>query len=91
VPYWLVDSSFAVMLLLLAAADEGLGALFFRLHRDPGPFLAAVGVPEDKQVIGAVALGYEAPVDQAAVATLTGSPAHRARRASSEVIHRGRW
>ena len=36
VPYWLVDSSFAVMLLLLAATDEGLGALFFRLHKDPG-------------------------------------------------------
>jgi hypothetical protein len=60
VPYWLVDASFMVMLLLLAAADEGLGALFFRLHRDPGPMLASLGVPSGRQVIGAVALGYEA-------------------------------
>ncbi len=41
VPYWLVDSAFVVMLLLLAATEEGLGALFFRLHRDPGPLLSA--------------------------------------------------
>ena len=59
-PYWLVDSSFTVMLLLLAATDEGLGALFFRLHRDPARLLEALGVPEGKQLIGAVALGYEA-------------------------------
>ena len=59
-PYWLVDASFMVMLLLLAATDEGLGALFFRLHRDPGDLLAALGVPAGKEAIGAVALGYEA-------------------------------
>ncbi|MGD0943686.1 MAG: nitroreductase family protein [Acidimicrobiales bacterium] len=90
VPYWLVDSSFAVMLLLLAATDEGLGALFFRLHRDPGPFLAALDVPEGKQVVGAVALGYEAPAGPVLV-NPPGSPARRARRPSSEVVHRGRW
>ena len=28
VPYWLVDSAFATMLLLLGLAQEGLGALF---------------------------------------------------------------
>ena len=59
VPYWLVDASFSAMLMLLAARDVGLGALFFRLHQDPGPLLAALGVPEGRQVIGALALGYE--------------------------------
>src|SRR5580765_2838357 len=29
VPYWQIDTAFAAMLLLLAAEDEGLGALFF--------------------------------------------------------------
>ena len=29
VPYWTVDASFAAMLVLLAATNEGLGALFF--------------------------------------------------------------
>ena len=46
VPYWLVDASFSVMLLLLAATNEGLGALFFRLHRDPGSLLRAWARPK---------------------------------------------
>ena len=88
-PYWLVDSSFSVMLLLLAATDNGLGALFFGLHRDPAELLAHLGVPRGKQVIGAVALGYEeAPASPGAV---TGSPSRRPRRPLSEVVHRGRW
>jgi len=91
VPYWLVDSSFTVMLLLLAATDEGLGALFFRLHRDPGPLLSALGVPEGKQVIGAVALGYEASSASAGTSGPAGSPGSRARRPIGDVVHRGRW
>jgi hypothetical protein len=35
VPYWLVDTAFATMLLLLGATAEGLGALLFALHGDP--------------------------------------------------------
>jgi nitroreductase len=89
VPYWLVDASFAVMLGLLAATNEGLGALFFRLHRCPGPLLETFGVPEDRQVIGAIALGYEkSGTRQSAV---TGSPARRPRRLFTEAVHRGRW
>jgi nitroreductase len=61
VPYWLVDASFATMLLLLGAAEAGLGALFFRLHRDPRPFLAGAGVPAGRLLIGAVALGWPHP------------------------------
>jgi nitroreductase len=91
VPYWLVDSSFAVMLLLLAATNEGLGALFFQLHRDPGPLLEALGVPEGKQVIGAVALGYEEPSTPKGATGVVRSPQRRARRAMGEVVHRGRW
>ena len=90
-PYWLVDSSFAVMLLLLAATDEGLGALFFRLHRDPGSLLAALGVSEGRQVIGAVALGYEATAASTGTTAPAGSPARRPRRPAGEVIHRARW
>ena len=91
VPYWLVDASFTVMLLLLAATDEGLGALFFRLHREPGPLLSALGVPEGRQVIGAVALGYEtSPVPPEATRP-DASPARRVRRPVGEVVHRGRW
>jgi len=88
VPYWLVDSSFAVMLLLLAATDEGLGALFFQLHRSPGALFEAFGVPETKLAIGAVALGYEAaPLAR----EVTGSPARRPRRTFEQAVHFGSW
>lgn len=87
VPYWHVDASFAVMMLLLAAVDEGLGALFFRLHRDPAALLASLGAPGGKLVIGAVALGYEASGKRPG----PGSPAGRVRRQLEEVVHRGRW
>jgi len=89
VPYWLVDASFSVMLLLLAATDEGLGALFFRLHRNPDPLLRALGAPGTSQVIGAVALGYEAAAP--AASAKSGSPARRTRRPLGDVVHRGRW
>ncbi len=35
VPYWLVDTSFATMAILLSAVDAGLGALFFGLNGSP--------------------------------------------------------
>ena len=38
VPYWLVDTSFATMLLLLGLTQEGLGSLFFALQKPAGPF-----------------------------------------------------
>lgn len=60
VPYWVVDASFAAMLLLLAAADAGLGALFFHLHRPAESVLAGFDLPTSRVVIGAIALGYPA-------------------------------
>ncbi len=60
VPYWLVDTAFATMVLLLAATDEGLGALFFALHAEPAGLLGALGVPDGWQPLGAVALGWPA-------------------------------
>lgn len=101
VPYWLVDASFATMLLLLAATDAGLGALFFRLHRDPGPWLASIGVPERRLALGAVALGHPLtpPADLTPSADLTPAPADRPpaptkrprRRPFGERVHRARW
>jgi len=57
VPYWLVDAAFAAMLVLLAATDVGLGALFFQVHGDEAALLAALGVPPGRRSIGAIALG----------------------------------
>ncbi len=85
VPYWLVDAAFAVMLLLLAAEDAGLGSLFFRLHGDPDTVLAGLGVPPRRCLIGAVALGHPTVPDPRT------SPSRRGRRTLDNVVHRERW
>jgi nitroreductase len=60
VPYWVVDASFAAMLVLLAAADAGLGALFFQLHAPSEKVLAGLGLPATRVTIGALAIGHPA-------------------------------
>jgi nitroreductase len=86
VPYWTVDVSFATMLLLLGAVEEGLGALFF--GRDQAAYervCSAFGVPADWQPIGGILLGWPAG-DRGP----RGS-AVRPRRPLTDAIHRGRW
>jgi nitroreductase len=84
VPYWLVDTAFASMLILLTASDAGLGALFFGIFQGERELLEALGVPDGYQPIGAIALGWPAP-DRP-------SPSlKRGHRPVEEVIHRGHW
>ncbi|MGH9105704.1 MAG: nitroreductase family protein [Acidimicrobiales bacterium] len=85
VPYWLVDTAFATMLLLLGLAQEGLGALFFSLRRPPRLLLAELGVPEGWEPIGAVAVGWPCPDDRPSTS------ATRARKTVAQVLHRGAW
>ena len=84
-PYWVVDVSFATMILLLGAVEEGLGALFFGLRGEPATLRETFGIPDGWSPIGAVALGWPAddmgPIGSAA----------RGRRDVSEVVHRGGW
>jgi nitroreductase len=90
VPYWLVDTSFATMTLLLGAVDAGLGALFYGLD-DYGPVCATFGIGPDWQPIGVVAIGH--PRVDAALAPVrpVGSAASRPRRAFDDVVRRGSW
>ena len=85
VPYWQVDCAFATMLVLLAAVDQGLGALFFALHRGEDEVLAELGVPGDFRPIGAVAIGHPAEDDRRS-SSLT-----RGRRPLDQVVHRNGW
>ena len=85
VPYWLVDTSFATMLLLLGLAQEGLGSLFFALQKPAGPLLEALGVPDGWEALGAVAIGWPSPDDKPSTS------AGRPRKPPAEVVHRGRW
>jgi nitroreductase len=86
-PYWIVDCSFASMLILLTAVDLGLGAYYFSIgptSRSIPPFRMAFGIPDEYFPIGAIALGY--PTHSAP------SPStRRGRRKRSEVFHFGRW
>ncbi len=86
VPYWLVDAAFATMLLLLAAADEGLGAVFQGIWRGEEELLSNLGVPEGWKPIGAVALGWPDPRGDHPSPSLS-----RGRRPWEEVVHRARW
>ncbi|MDQ3963442.1 MAG: nitroreductase family protein [Actinomycetota bacterium] len=83
VPYWWVDGGAALMLLLLAAIDEGLAAGFFGFHRAEG-LKQALGIPTDVMPIGIVTIGHPAP-DRP-----SGSLA-RGWKPAEEVVHRERW
>jgi nitroreductase len=87
VPYWDIDTGFTALLMLLAAVDEGLGALFFGIPPDLIPqFRTLYGVPEQYVPIGAVAIGHPDPA-----ADPGGSSKVIKRRTLDDLVHRGRW
>jgi nitroreductase len=86
VPYWYVDGGAAVMLLLLAAVDAGLGALFFGQFGRAGAVKKAFRIPDDFEPLGTIALGHAAP-DHDGVGRSSGRP----RRPLDQVLHRGTW
>jgi nitroreductase len=60
VPYWWVDAGASLMLLLLAAVDEGLAAGFLGVHAIPD-LKRLLGIPDDVEPIGVVTIGHPAP------------------------------
>ncbi|MEO6569928.1 MAG: nitroreductase family protein [Ilumatobacteraceae bacterium] len=88
VPYWTVDTSMAVMTILLGAEDAGLGALFFGVFRGESELRRRLGVPDHLELLGAIALGRPIRDDAAGSA---GRSAARRRRTPDEIIHRGGW
>ena len=86
VAYWDVDAGMGVMLLLLAAVDAGLGALFFGIFRGEAEVLATFGVPDDRRAAGVVALGWPDGDDREGR-----SSASRGRRPADDVIHKNSW
>jgi len=86
VPYWDVDTGMAVMLILLAAIEEGLGGWLFGLFYGEEALMRELGVPEGCRPIGVVALGY--PVEDEA---FDASRFTKRRRALESMVHFGRW
>ncbi len=87
VPYWTIDASMAVMTLLLAAEDAGLGALFFGVFRGEDTLRDTLGIPDHLELLGAIALGYAADGDDDGA----GRSSSRPRRTPAEIVNRGRW
>lgn len=85
VPFWLVDTSFATMIILLSATAEGLGCWFFGIFQGEDELLQHFEVPGRFKPIGAIALGY--PAER----SVRSPSLKRGRRAFEEVFHKGRW
>lgn len=85
IPYWDVDTGMAALMMLLTAVDEGLGALFFGVPAERTEAVKeALGVPQDRRLVGVVAMGYAVPDRR--------SPSlRRGRRGLEDVAHRGRY
>jgi nitroreductase len=83
VPFWWMDGGAAVMALMLAAVDEGLGTGFLDIadrHRVRG----LLRLPDDVEPLGIMTLGHPLPEPP------TTSQA-QGRRPTAEVLHREQW
>jgi nitroreductase len=89
VPFWYVDAGAALMLILLAAIDEGLAAGLTGVPKDLAAEIAsAFGVPSDVTIVAHVTIGVPAPDPGWSAVT---SRRTKPRRAESESIHWERW
>lgn len=87
VPYWDIDTGFTALLMLLAAVDAGLGALFFGIPPMLiSDFREIYGVPESYLPIGAVAIGHPDTASDRG-----GSSRVIKRRSLDDLVHVGRW
>lgn len=83
IPYWWVDAGATLMLLLLAAVDEGLGAGFLGVDAIDA-FQALLSLPMEVIPIGVVTMGYPAPDRRS-------SSLVRGHIEFEEFVHRNKW
>lgn len=89
VPWWWVDAGKALMLLLLAAIDEGLGAGLFGVVGDRNDDVRELlGMPADFEVVGIVTVGHAAPEP---TEERRKEAIRRRRRPLDEVVRWERW
>ncbi|HEX2259906.1 MAG TPA: nitroreductase family protein [Actinomycetota bacterium] len=85
VPYWYVDGGCSLMLLLLAAVDEGLAAGFLGLESEGYQRLKdLLGIPLEVSPIGVVTIGLPAPDRRSA-------SVKRGWKSLEAVVHWERW
>jgi len=83
VPYWHMDIGCAVMLLLLAAVDEGLAAGFAGSH-DLDALRQLLGMPDEVTPVGVIPIGHRAP-------DVPSPSLKRGRKPDAAYIHREQW
>jgi nitroreductase len=89
VPFWHVDAGAAMMLILVAAIEEGLAAAVYGIFGDDEKKLRdLLGVPDDLTLVAGVSIGYPLPDPGWSSKT---SRATQRRRRVDELIHWNRW
>lgn len=83
-PMWFVDGGMAVMAILYAAADAGVGACFFGVFDHEAALRETLGIPSGVRIVGTVALGRADPDGDRLSRSAT-----RPRR--DDVVRFGRW
>lgn len=83
VPYWHTDAGCALMLVLLAAVDEGLAGAFVGVW-DKAALRSLLGIPEHFTPIGVTMIGHGAP-------DVPSPSLKRGRRPLDDVLHREHW
>jgi nitroreductase len=86
VKFWETDTAMAIMLVLLAATDLDVGALYFGITHGEADILREVGVPEGHKLLGVIGLGHRASDE---VVDLTRFKERR--RQFDDMVHRNGW
>ncbi len=89
VPFWHVDAGAALMLVLLAAIDEGLGAAVYGVFGEEGQRLRdLLRIPADFAIVAGVTLGR--PLPDPEWSRLSSRSTQRRRRLD-ELVHWNSW
>jgi FMN reductase [NAD(P)H] len=86
-PYWYIDAGAAMMLLMLAAIDEGLASAVFGVT-DYAALTRALDLPDDLRFVAVVTVGYPggAPFPHKETSAF-----RERRKPRDEVVHWERW
>ena len=89
VPFWMVDAGAALMLILLAAIDEGLAAGVAGVPADDVPRMKELlGIPDEITIVAYVTVGYAADDPQWSARS---SRSTQRRRPLDELVFWERW
>jgi nitroreductase len=86
VKFWETDTAMAIMLILLAADDLGVGALYFGITHGEAEILHQLSVPDGFKLLGVIGLGHPAPDEVVDLSRFK-----ERRRKFDDMVHRNRW